>query len=415
MAEKATEKKVQRWNTTLEAIEGKTGRSLSLRTRTPLAVLRVGVNRQRSSRLLSLPTELRLLIYEFVFHQYEDEARQYKGSAPYRRPGYAAPRKTDTTLLLTCRRVWLEANHLPLQLSIQAFWFYNGPLDLQRLTQSASTLRESIDKSQSQKNKRTPSEPDRYVEFFKSLTPLNFAQLNHVHIFASQAWVSTFCSRAVLDQYFDRALFTARKLTFTIRDGEWGAWKSASANGIDTEWLREILGSGNLRDLQEFRLELELNDAVQEKLDAVAGVFAGLQGKFFKRSGEIISGQWTKCSPQSALPTSTGADMEKSAQTVYSTRTISWKCTKPRMGMLKHPRGFLIQDGELQNFRSIRQKFLQTRARKRGGRRSLPSMYRNHWKPQYANDEELKQLEKQDTATNLMESWTQQGSLLRLV
>ena len=174
-------------------IEEQTGRWLSMRTETHSASTRINVNAQRASRFFALPPEVRLRIYESVFAENPDPTALYRSSAPYFRPGHERLPRTDTTLLLTCRRIWLEANHLPLKLATHRFWFFNGPLDLARLKQSARTLAATqpfggivMDESDAEEN-RIPLENERYREFFERLTPLDRTQLGHVQIFAFTA------------------------------------------------------------------------------------------------------------------------------------------------------------------------------------------------------------------------------------
>ena len=63
------------------------------------------------------------MVFYFACLPYDHEEDKYKEDDFYYRPEHRARHITSTSLLLTCRRSWLEANHLPLQLGDHSFWF----------------------------------------------------------------------------------------------------------------------------------------------------------------------------------------------------------------------------------------------------------------------------------------------------
>lgn len=388
----------------LQDVEKRTGRTLSVRTKAHLASLRIKVKKQRTSRFFTLPAEIRVRIYECVFAEYHDPNELYKTTARYFRPGYEGRLKTDTTMLLTCRRVWIEANHLPLKLATHAFWFFNGPLDLARLKQGAAA---DMDIENGDETKRVPSEINRYQSFFQRMTPLNRLQLNRIHIFASQPWLQNFGLDPTT--LFQVDWFNANHVTITIRDSEWGAWKDMGESDVDRSWLETLLRSPNLRDIQTLHLEFEMNVNEEEKLEAIISRFSNLRGRYFKRRGDVVNGQWERLSFSSPKQDNLGGG--STCRTFYTTRVITWVSTRSHEGLHKHPRGYWICDGELEDFRSERQKFM-AETRKRGGRRSKSVWYRNHWQPRYLSEKEI---EKQDEAAAHVEYWIQEGSLLRLI
>ena len=105
----------------LKRIEHDTGKTVSIRPNAPTACLRLAVNRQHTSHFFRLPPELRIWIYERVFAPRDDAGRPYKTAAPYYRPGCEAHHVTEIAFLFTCRRICLEANHLPLEFATQTF------------------------------------------------------------------------------------------------------------------------------------------------------------------------------------------------------------------------------------------------------------------------------------------------------
>lgn len=76
---------------------------------------------QRQSPLFSkLPPELRLLIFEFTLSGYRNEPRIISDSHLAKHldsfhPAYLHPLRYDTDLLLTCRLIYSEANHIPMK------------------------------------------------------------------------------------------------------------------------------------------------------------------------------------------------------------------------------------------------------------------------------------------------------------
>ena len=107
-----------------------------------------------SPLFIVLPREIRDLIWAFATAPYEDEDHGYNKNEYYCRPGHTAPLKTDTNLLYTCRRVWLEANAFPMLQAEHSFWYYRAAPDA-----------------------RSP-------EWMASLTALNRTNFGHLHLFA---------------------------------------------------------------------------------------------------------------------------------------------------------------------------------------------------------------------------------------
>ncbi|KAJ5183691.1 hypothetical protein N7492_001307 [Penicillium capsulatum] len=77
---------------------------------------------QEGSIIFSIPIELRKEIYRHVFVQYESRASSYTPDALYYRPGCTGPKRINTALLYTCRQIFLEARHIPLQTATHEFW-----------------------------------------------------------------------------------------------------------------------------------------------------------------------------------------------------------------------------------------------------------------------------------------------------
>jgi hypothetical protein len=112
----------------LEDIERQTHRTVTIKSR-PSSQNLAKCAPQFYSPLFRLPAELRTLIFEYACSPYDDDKCRYKEEASFQfyRPEHQARHITSTSLLLTCRLAWLEANHLPLQLGDHSFFFGNSP------------------------------------------------------------------------------------------------------------------------------------------------------------------------------------------------------------------------------------------------------------------------------------------------
>ena len=85
---------------------------------------------QEASPLFSkLPRELRDLIWEYATAPFEDEDGKFEATAYYYRPGHTARLKTDTAILLTCRRAFSEANALPMLQAEHSFYYHRAAPD----------------------------------------------------------------------------------------------------------------------------------------------------------------------------------------------------------------------------------------------------------------------------------------------
>ena len=113
--------------TLVERIERQTGKHIGIETSLNDDSLSK-CNPQTGSPLFGLPMEIRTLIFEFAATQ-SNELERYEETAYYHRPGHVARHRTYTAFLLTCRRLWLEANELPMRIAEHSFWFQRGPYD----------------------------------------------------------------------------------------------------------------------------------------------------------------------------------------------------------------------------------------------------------------------------------------------
>lgn len=144
---------------------------------------------QWQSPLYQLPKEIRDLIFLFASTQSPDPRHEYREAAYYYRPGHTARLKTYTSFLLSCRKVWLEANSLPMQQAEHAFWFQRGPFDVE------------VDKRWPVNVRR---EQHRYRNKIQSMTNANLSNLTHIHLFLQMFQAEQFVNHYILDTFFSR-------------------------------------------------------------------------------------------------------------------------------------------------------------------------------------------------------------------
>jgi hypothetical protein len=167
------------------------------------------IDDQRGSSLFSvLPPEIRNRIFTFACTAFE--TIPYTPKDWFYRPGYHAHWVISTTLLATCKRIYLEAFSLPLRLNEHTFW--DSP-------ERGSPWRYS--------------EVDHYKRtdlnaFFDCLTPQQRFDVQEVHLFAQPFWLED------LDLTSGRV--AAKKIKLTVRHQDWYYCEIADPIGI-CPWL----------------------------------------------------------------------------------------------------------------------------------------------------------------------------------
>ncbi|KAI4667534.1 uncharacterized protein J4E79_002223 [Alternaria viburni] len=122
-----------------------TRQRLARATRRHLASLTPSTShpQQQSLFFTLLPAEIRFTIYQHVLSQQHDPTRpiDIHSISPLYRPLHTYLTKIDTSLLLTCRLIYIEAHQIPLRSSTHHFrylgstsWLYNGDIWLHHTT-----------------------------------------------------------------------------------------------------------------------------------------------------------------------------------------------------------------------------------------------------------------------------------------
>ena len=213
----------------------------------------------------------------------------------------------------------------------------------------------------------------------RTLHPSTARNAKNVQIFASEAWLNSLNG---LQPHFSKLWFTATTLTITIRKFDW----IGRPSGINVSWLKEMLSSPLLANIQELRLELEWTNG--QELAALAAAITTVTSKNFTCKGHKISSE------------------DRAA-----VATITWTSNVAVPVVHKHPKGYTMRDRRVETFVGVP---VRGKPKKRGGRRSQAVWYRSHWRPDFSGPEGKKAL-REGKAAALTEKWVEEGSLLCLV
>lgn len=219
-------------------------------TETPLhaQILSITPTSQANSPLFGvLPAEVREQIFSHVLTDYPDPSpeRRYESATCYTRPSYFAPRRTDTSLLQTCRAAYAEAWFLPFVLREQVHWLtssnrappeYRGTADLAgRLRRIAAQLGEEK------------------------------VEIVGLRVFAQMVMIEQGGMRALLAT---RGLYP-RTLTLTIRHTDWWFWENDEPLRFEVGWLRGIRRVLP-NSVREVCVELESTMRRRDQVDSIA-------------------------------------------------------------------------------------------------------------------------------------------------
>ena len=140
------------------------------------------INPQTSSPLFSglLPAEIRGLIFKFALSTYADTTKPYKPNNWYYRPGYHAHPKISTSLLETCRRIYLETHLLPFSVNEHVFWGSDDRGPPYRYFDNAVHRRTDI------------------LAWSEALTKQQRGAVGEIHLFAQQFFLESLVSQSFI-------------------------------------------------------------------------------------------------------------------------------------------------------------------------------------------------------------------------
>ncbi|KAK1221905.1 hypothetical protein PQX77_015285 [Marasmius sp. AFHP31] len=187
------------------------------------------VHDQNQSPLFSdIPPEIRTIIFRFALLAYYDKSRPFEVDAYYHRPDFLYDDKIDTTLLQTCRQVYLETYRLPIALNDHVFW--RGP-----------------SRGPPSRFKKSPT------DLFHSLLNEQAVSVNRVHLFTQLFWLEG----REFESLSQHPKFQPRSLHITIRHSDWWFWENNNPLVLKTKWMSSLM---HIRGLEELVLEMETID-----------------------------------------------------------------------------------------------------------------------------------------------------------
>lgn len=216
---------------------------------------------QAQSPLFSvLPAEVRDRIFYYALADYEDSTNLYDRETCYRRPNYLAARRSDTTLLRTCQRVYHEAWFRPWTSAEHTLWLTASDRCPQRVT--------TVDKLQSSLRLLHAHHGDTEVD--------------HVRIFAQLYMLENGLRLSLI---LNMQHFHPRCMTVTVRHTDTWHWETDEPLRIASHWVRTCRFPESLQ-----RLYVEL-ESLERKKDQVDNIVAQMIEKwqFRRRDDRVLS------------------------------------------------------------------------------------------------------------------------------
>ncbi|KAF7351534.1 hypothetical protein MSAN_01585800 [Mycena sanguinolenta] len=198
-------------------------------------------NPQEQSSLFRFPPEVRIIVFAYALVECDDLSRPYSKHKAYYRTEFKFAGKITTSLLLTCRQVYIEARLLPVAVNDHIFWQGNAPRG--RLV-------------------------GNHAAYFGRMSSEQIALVRHARFFADFCWLERLNSSVSWS-----AGLALRKITITIRHMAWNFWYDDYDDFVGRIRARnpaKCWGGwiGNMPTLEE--LEVELESERCEQLEAQA-------------------------------------------------------------------------------------------------------------------------------------------------
>jgi hypothetical protein len=215
------------------------------------------VHEQSQSTLFSvLPGEIRNHIWNYALADYQDETQLYDDATCYKRPDYLAPRKTDTVLLRTCKRIYQEAWFLPWTNAEQTFYLTSSDRRPPRTT--------------------TPNDMQKTLIAISKTQTMPIIQ--HVRVFPQLYALE---SGQRLQDILNLKFFYPKVITITIRHTDWWFWESDNNLHFDATWVDFCRFPNSLTEL---RVAFESLERKKEQIDDV--VKQAMEGWVFRRKDD---------------------------------------------------------------------------------------------------------------------------------
>ncbi|KAH6874638.1 hypothetical protein BKA70DRAFT_1378810 [Coprinopsis sp. MPI-PUGE-AT-0042] len=179
---------------------------------------------QSASPLFTIfPPEIRAEIFALALCSFSDTSNPYPFNSYWYRPGYTAPKRTEVSLLLACRRIYEEVRELIWKdgngNDEQAFWWGSNDRRPQEYGGwSYEFLRHSLT-DVTRRVSNSPFQSNRQLKF----TSAHWSRIRSIHIFP-QMWA--FLSRAFVRTFIQAKGLRPRTVKVTIRYTDWWYWEA---------------------------------------------------------------------------------------------------------------------------------------------------------------------------------------------
>jgi hypothetical protein len=261
------------------------------------------VHPQNQSALFNaIPAEVRNRIFSIALTAYDDKSKRYQPRNWFYRPDWHFHRKISTTVLGTCKRIYLESHLLPLALNSHTFWVRAGRGPPSHYFASAYKTPHLSDHDSFLGSWRAC---ENFRAFFNNLTAEQRGAVGELHFFFQQSELERVRFSPPLDPDSCRPI-AAKRLKVTMRHQDWHRWDFNEKLGLcpwrrgRTEWNQmdtpmprtrmewvSFQGWGAqlqyIQGLEEFELELETLIQKREQMD---GIVERAKGWIFPLKGD---------------------------------------------------------------------------------------------------------------------------------
>lgn len=251
-----------------------------------------------------IPPEVRTAIYSLALTDYldPDPAKRYEADTLFTRPAYSSPRRTDTSLLRTCRAIYSEAWFLPFVLREQTHWLTRedrAPPEYDRHGLNIRNLTSIVQRYLADSDNSGGDGAERLVE------------IDSVRVFVQMFLLE---EATPLVNLITTPGLRFRRLTITIRHQDWWDWESDRPLYIKGQnWIERVCEV--LPDtVREVVMELESLERKRHQIDRIAEQMQ--ERWFFRRTdGAILL----------ADAPSDGQDIEKTGLVTRWSGSSTWQ------------------------------------------------------------------------------------------
>jgi hypothetical protein len=269
-----------------------------------------------------IPGEIRDLILEFAVTATDIYSAPVPDDDPCFRPGYRFRKRIFLDVLLTCRKIYLEARLFPASVNEHVFWGYRGPA--------------------------YRSHWDTAGQYFRKMSQEKRSVVEVVHFFTQQFFLEHLDLPLV-----PYRLVSPRKCMITLRHEDWWMWENGEPLGIhpfrpgrvmhnEMDLPPSGIGWGNtfrnMRGLKEIEIEFETVATKKKELDGI--VQRALRWKFPNGDGMCL------IAAANRVQRSEWKGVEKDTVDVYNNRprlldnelVIDWSVTRQQAEELQASR-----------------------------------------------------------------------------